>query len=62
VRCSNLDGLGVTDWLDVRRFSEEWLWNDSGIEKYNAADMDCSGDVRFSDFARFANLWLATCD
>jgi hypothetical protein len=62
VRCGNFDGLGVTDWLDVKRFSEEWLWNDSGIEKYNTADMDCSGDVRFSDFAWFANLWLATCD
>jgi hypothetical protein len=62
LRCGNLDGLGVTDMRDVKRFSEEWLWNDSGIEKFNAADMDCSGDVQLSDFSRLAILWLATCD
>ena len=37
-------------------------WGELFAEKYNAADMDCSGDVRLSDFARFAILWLTTCD
>jgi hypothetical protein len=61
-RCGNLDGIGVTDMLDVDEFADNWLWGASGVDMYNAADMDCSGKVDFPDLAHFASTWLGTCE
>ena len=61
IRCGNLDGIGVTDMLDVDEFADNWLWSASGLDKYNPADMDCSGKVDSADLAHLAFTWLGTC-
>ncbi|MBN2020002.1 MAG: putative metal-binding motif-containing protein [Sedimentisphaerales bacterium] len=55
------------DWFDLDIFTKHWLWF---CEEYqgHTADMDCDGDVEFTDLAIFALDWLtidlesAICD
>ena len=47
----------IVDYLDLNRFCNTWLWN-GPAGGYSVADMDCDGDVEFTDFAIFALEWL----
>jgi hypothetical protein len=61
VRCGDFDGSGLVDMLDYGEFAGEWEWNQSGIDLYNAADMDCDGVVNIQDLSEFVLTWLGGC-
>ena len=58
--CPDYDSSGLIDLFDVKTFSHEWLWT-GWPGGYNVGDLDCDGDVEFTDYALFALLWLESC-
>jgi hypothetical protein len=61
VRCGDFDGDGFIGMLDYGEFAGEWEWNQSGIDLYNAADMDCDGSVGIGDLSDFVLVWMGGC-
>ncbi|MCE5341540.1 MAG: GEVED domain-containing protein [Planctomycetaceae bacterium] len=58
--CADYDLSGLVNYLDLREFVADWLW--TGLAGgYAEGDLDCDGDVEFTDFAIFAEQWYLSC-
>jgi hypothetical protein len=60
-RCSDFDGSGFINYVDLRVFADSWLWEASPGDTNNLADFDCDGRIYSTDFAIFASRWLQAC-
>ena len=60
-KCSDLDGNGITDMLDLKIFVANWLWTESVGQTDNPADLNCDEKVDFKDYAILAENWLQAC-
>ncbi len=61
IRCSDFDEKDGANIADLSELADNWLWRASGLDRYNAADLDCSGAVNMSDLATFALHWMIPC-
>jgi hypothetical protein len=61
VRCGDFDGDGLVDMLDYGEFAGKWKWSQSGVDQYNAADMNCDRVVGIQDLSDFILMWLGDC-
>jgi len=58
--CADFDLSGIVDTKDLQVLAEDWLW--FGLPGgYAEADLDCDGDVQFTDFAILAKQWRGPC-
>jgi hypothetical protein len=60
-KCSDLNGNGITDMLDLKVFVANWLWAESVGQTDNTADLNCDEKVNFEDYAILAENWLQAC-
>jgi hypothetical protein len=58
--CGDYDLSGLVNYLDLREFVADWLWT-GPAGGYAEGDLDCDGDVEFTDFAIFAEQWYLSC-
>jgi hypothetical protein len=58
--CADYDFDNSVTGSDLDVFANDWLWL-GPAGGYSDGDLDCDGDVEFTDYALFALLWLDSC-